>query len=194
MALTHWNTLKQMPRRLWWGVGLTVLIIALIIGGVKLGHRLGSRPQPARMAAPVSLPPVGGGPPLMETGEAGTPREPVPPARMATGPTSGSVLAAPGEATRAKEERYLLVVATYADMKQAEALQQRLRAKKIQAVVIKRKTGDKTMYLVQVGPVTGAKAAEDAAGRIKSQEKITAKVVKLSPRTGGANPVRRPSR
>ena len=34
-ALTHWNTLKEMPRRLWWGVGLTVLLIALI-GAVVL--------------------------------------------------------------------------------------------------------------------------------------------------------------
>jgi cell division septation protein DedD len=192
-ALTHWNTLKQVPRRLWWGVGLAVLIIGLIIGGVKVGHRSASRPH-ARVAAPASLPPVGGGPPLMETGEAGTPREAIPPARMPVGQTPGPVLATPVEPRASKEERYLLAVATYSNMKQAEALQQRLRAKKIQAVVVKRKTGDKTLYLVQVGPVTGAKVAEDVAGRIKSQEKITAKVVKLSPRTGGANHERRPSR
>jgi eukaryotic-like serine/threonine-protein kinase len=193
-ALTHWNTLKQAPRRLWWGVGLTVLLIALVIGGFTLGHRPASRPQPARVAAPVGLPPMGGGPPLMEAGEAGTSREAVPPARMATGQTPGPVVATPGEAPRLKEERYLLAVASYANMKQAEALQQRLRAKKIQAVVIKRKTGDKTIYLVQVGPITGAKTAADTASNIKSQVKITPKVVKMAPRAGGANPVRRPSR
>ena len=45
-----------------------------------------------------------------------------------------------------------------------------------------------------MGPLTGAKAAEDAANRIKTQEKITPKVVKLAPKTAGANNVRRPSR
>jgi serine/threonine-protein kinase len=193
-ALTHWNTLKQAPRRLWWGMGLAVLIIALIIGGFNLGPRPASRPQPAQLAAPLSLPPMGGGPPLLEIGAVGAPREPVPPARLAAGPTTAPVQAAPGEAPQAKEERYLLVVATFANLKQAETLQQRLRAKKIHAIIVKRKAGDKTMYLVQVGPVTGAKAAEDTTGRIKTQEKLTPKVVKLSPRTGGANQVRRPSR
>jgi eukaryotic-like serine/threonine-protein kinase len=194
MALTHWSTLKQAPRRLWWGVSAAVLLIALIIGGVKLGHRPASQPQPVRVASPVSVPPMGGGPPLLEAGEAGTPREPVPPARLATGPTPAPAPATPGEAPRAKEERYLLMVSTFANQKQADALQQRLRAKKIHAVTVKRKAGDKPLFLVQVGPVTGAKAAEDVAGRIKSQEKITPKVVKLSPKTGGANQVRKPSR
>jgi hypothetical protein len=191
-VLTHYNTLKLVPRRLWWGVGLALLFIALIVGGVKLGRRPASPPQPAKFAAQVDLPPMGGGPPLLETGEAGLPREPIPPAKQVTVPAL--VLATPREASRAKEERYLLAVATYANLKQAEALQQRLRAKKIHAVTVKRKTGDKTMYLVQVGPVTGAKAAEDTASRIKSQEKITPKVIKLAPRTGGANNARRPSR
>lgn len=194
MALTHWNTLKQAPRRLWWGVGVAVLIIALIIGGVKLVRRPASQLPSPKVAAPVSLPPMGGGPPLLEAGEAVPPREPVPPARLATGPTPAPGQAAPGEAPRAKEERYLLLVSTFANQNQAEALQQRLRAKKIHAVIVKRKTGDKTLYLVQVGPVTGAKAAEDAAGRIKSQEKITPKVVKMAPRTSGANQVRKPAR
>jgi cell division septation protein DedD len=79
-------------------------------------------------------------------------------------------------------------------MKQAEALQQRLRAKHIRAVITTRKVGEKTMYQVQVGPLTGAKAAEDAANRIKTQEKLTPKVVKLAPKTTGADNARRPSR
>ena len=87
-----------------------------------------------------------------------------------------------------------MVVATYATMKQAEALQQRLRAKHIGAVVKIQKAGDKLRYQVRVGPLTGAKAAEDTAKRIKTQEKITPKVVKLAPKTAGANNVRRPSR
>lgn len=193
-ALTHWNTLKMLPRQIWWGLGLAVLVIALIIGGVKLGHRAASRPPTAKVAAPVSLPPMGGGPPLQETGEAVVPQEPTPPNKQVTvqGPTPG--LATPGESPRAKDERYLLMVATYSDMKQATALQQRLRAKKIHAVTVKRKSGNKTLYLVQVGPVSGAKTAEDLANRIKSQEKITPKVVKQAPRNGGANQARRPSR
>ncbi len=180
-ALTHWNTLKLVDRRLVWGVGLVVLTVALIIVGVKVGHQPASRPQPAGVGAPVALPPVGGGPPLMETGEAGASGEPV--------------QATPGEATRgAKDERYILVAATYANLKQAEALQQRLRAGQFRAVIITRKTEGKTQYQVQVGPVAGAKAAEDAAGRIKTQEKITPKVVKLAPKTAGSNNVRRQSR
>jgi cell division protein FtsN len=79
-------------------------------------------------------------------------------------------------------------------MKQAEDLQQRLRAKHFRAAIITRKVGDKTRYQVQVGPLTGAKAAEDAANRIKTQEKLTPKVVKLAPKTAGTNNVRRPSR
>jgi cell division septation protein DedD len=194
-ALTHWNTLKQGPRRLWWGVGLAVLVIALIIGGIRLSH-LASRPQPARLVAktapPVSLPLAGGGPPLMETGEAGTPREPAPVARMAPGPALAPVLAAPVKG--AKQERYLLLVASFANQKQALALQHRLRAGHLHAVIINRKSGNKTVYQVRVGPVTGAKAAEDMANRIKSQVKITAQVVKLAPHPGSANHVRRPSR
>jgi cell division protein FtsN len=86
-----------------------------------------------------------------------------------------------------------VVAATYTTMKQAEALQQRLRAKNQRAVVKIQKSGDKIQYQVQVGPLTGAKAAEDASNRIK-QEKLTPKVVKLPPKTAGANNVRRPSR
>ena len=193
-ARTHWNTLKLVPRRLWWGVGLAVLMVALVIVGVKVGRRPASQPQPATVAAPVTWPPVGGGPPLMEAGEAGASREPVPAARPAAGQTP-PVQATPGEAAReAKEERYILVAATYANLKQAEVLQQRLRAQHLRAVIITRKSGGKTLYQVQVGPLTGAKAAEDAASRIKTQEKLTPKVVKLASKTAGANNLRRPSR
>jgi cell division protein FtsN len=87
-----------------------------------------------------------------------------------------------------------VVVATYATMKQAEDLQKRLRATHFRAAIITRKVGDKTRYQVQVGPLTGAKAAEDATNRIKAQEKITPKVLKLDPKTTGADNVRRQSR
>ena len=194
-ALTHFNTLKLAPRRLLWGVGLAVLTVALIIIGVKGGHRPVTPPQPTTVAAPVALPPAGGGPPLMESGEAGAPGEPAPAARPAAGPTPGPPQPTPAEATPgSKDQRYLLVAATYPTLKQAEVLQQRLRAKHFRTVIITRKAGDKTRYQVQVGPLTGAKAAEDAANRIKTQEKLTPKVVKLAPPTAGANNVKRPSR
>jgi len=190
-ARGHFNTLKQLPRRLLWGVGLTVLTVALIIFGGKAGYRPASKPQPVTVAAPAALPLTGGGPPLMESDEAGAPGGPTlagrPAARQgqsnATSASSGS-----------KDQRYLLVVATYKTMQQAEALQQRLRAKNQRAVVKIQKAGDKMQYQVRVGPFTGAKAAEDAANRIKTLEKITPKVVKLVSKTAGTNNVRRPSR
>jgi serine/threonine-protein kinase len=188
-VLNHWNTLKMLPRRLWWGVGLAVLVIALIIGGVKLVTRLVARPQPTRLASSLNLPQVGGGPPLLEAGEAGASRELLPAARLATSQTPGS-----GQSAGVKEERYLLLVATYGNLKQAGVLQQRLRGNHIRAIIIKHNTQGKTLYQVQVGPLTGAKSAEDTAARIKSQEKITSKIVKLSPRSADANHGRRPSR
>jgi serine/threonine-protein kinase len=193
-ALTHLSSLKQAPRRLIWGVGLAALMVVLIIIGVKGFLRPGAPPPPATVSAPVGLAPVGGGPPLMETGEAGTPGEPAPGARPAPGPTPGPAQPAPAEATpKPKDQRYLLVVATYPTLKQAESLQQRLRAQHLRAAIITRKVGDKSRYQVQVGPLTGAKAAEDAANRIKTQEKITPKVVKLAPKVAGANNTKRPS-
>jgi serine/threonine-protein kinase len=192
-ARIHLNTLKLAPRRLLWGVGLAVLTVALIITGVKVGHRPVAPPQPTTVAAPVALPPVGAGPPLMETGEAGAPGGPAPVAGPAAGPTPAQATSAeapPGS----KDQRYLVVAASYANLKQAEVLQQRLRTKNLRAVIITRKAGSKTQYQVQVGPFTGAKAAEDAANRIKTQEKITPKVMKLAPKTAATNNVRRPSR
>ena len=194
-ARSHLNTLKLLPRRLLWGVGLAVLMVALIIFGVKVGYRPASQPQPATVTAPVALPPAGGGPPLIESDETGVPGGPTSAARPAAAPTSGPVQTAAPEATPgSKDPRYLVVAATYPTMKQAEALQQRLRAKNQRAVVKIQKAGDKLQYQVRVGPFTGAKAAEDAANRIKTLEKITPKVVKLAPKTAGTNNVRRPSR
>lgn len=126
----------------------------------------------------------------METGEAGAPGGPATAARPAAGQTPSPSQATPGP----KESRYVVVAATYTTMKQAETLQQRLRAKNHRAVVKIQKAGDKIQYQVRVGPLTGAKAAEDAANRIKTQEKLSPKVMKLPPKTAGANNVRRPSR
>jgi serine/threonine protein kinase len=181
-ALTHLSTLKLAPRRLWWGAGLAVLMVVLIIFGVKIGSRTLSQPQPTTVAAPVKLPVVGGGPPLTETGAARAA-----PARVTAGQPAPPVLATPGKTTRgSKNERYIVMAATYVNLKPAQALQRRLRANHLHAVIITRKTRGKTLYQVRVGPITGAKAAEAAAERIKAQEKIIPKVVKLASRSDKA--------
>jgi len=178
-ALTHWHTLKQVPRRLWWGVGLAILMVILIVVGIKIGHWPAAPIQPATVAAPVQLPSMGGGPPLTETGKTGASRQ----AGLAAAQAGTPVLATPG----AKEARYILLAATYNSKKPAAALQHRLRAQHLRANIMVRKTGSKTHYQVRVGPFTGAKAAEDAAGLIKTQEKLTPKIVKLPSRTGSAH-------
>jgi cell division protein FtsN len=61
-------------------------------------------------------------------------------------------------------------------------------------VVKIQKSGNKLHYQVRVGPLTGVKAAEDAANRIKTLEKITPKVVKLASKNANTNKTRRPSR
>jgi cell division septation protein DedD len=189
-ALTHLGNLRLLPRQLLWGVGLALLVLALIFFGTRVRHRMASQPQTPPVAAPVAPPVAGGVPPLAETGEAGLPREPAPAARLAAGPAPGPPRVAPAP----KEPRYLVVVATYAARKPAEDLQKRLRAAHFKAAVVTRKVKDKTRYQVQVGPLTGAKAAEDAARRIKTQEKLMPKVMKLPPKNGNANHLKRPSR
>lgn len=178
---TLWNAVKGAPRRLWWGLGLAALIIVLIIAGLQMSRKAPAPvSQPPVAAAPprLQLPSVGSGPPLIETEEQAATREaarPGPVAAPAATPTPAA------EATKAaKEERYTLVVATYANEKQAQAMLQRLRARNFRAKIVTSKTGGKTLYQVQVGPITGAKAAEDAAAKIKAQEKIAPKMVKMT--------------
>jgi len=179
-AQASWQTLKAAPRRLWWGLGLAVLIIAVVIGGLKTARRAAPPPPPApaTVAAPMPLPAAGGGPPLVES-EA--PRAPASTAKHDVGPAPpAAATAAPSEAKAAGQERYLLLVATYAGQKQAQALLTRLQARNYRARIVRRTTAGKTLYQVQVGPITGAKAAEDAARNIQEQEKITPKVTKMT--------------
>jgi serine/threonine protein kinase len=202
-VLTRWETLKDSPWRPWWGAALAVLIIVLIIGGVALSKLSSPRPQPAEMTAPPAplaqttpksaTPAMGGIPPMRETGAAAGRHEPAPAPRMTRGPAPAPMLA---KHAGAKEERgrYLLLIATFTNQKQALALQRRLRATRLHAIVVHRKAGNKTMYQVRVGPITGAKAAADAASRIKGETRITAKVIKMAPRHHGATRVRRSPR
>jgi len=134
--------------------------------------------------------PVAGGPPLVESAEA-------PPAREAAKPGAGQipVPTATGSAARApKEERYLLVVATYGNQKQAQALAQKLKARNLRAKTVVSKTAGKSLYQVQVGPISGAQAAEETARSIKTQEKITPKVMKVANRAHKSTTARRQAR
>ena len=190
-AQASWQTLQAAPRRLWLGVGLAVLIIAVIIGGLKTARRAAKTPAtPAPMAAlapgtgPAQLPALGGGPPLVEGQEAA----PSKPAAHLTKPAAGQTQpaaagATPPEAKAAAQERYMLVAATYANQKQAQALLKKLKARNYRAKIVSRTTDGKTLYQVQVGPVTGAKAAEDQARALKEQEKITPRVMKIADKT-----------
>jgi cell division septation protein DedD len=116
--------------------------------------------------------------------EAKTPGAPLPVAGPAPVKSRATTLATRrGAGRETKGDRYLLIAATYFNLKPARALQKRLRAQKLRAVIVTRKGGKKTVYQVRVGPLTGAKAAADAVSRIKQKEKITPKVVKLKSRT-----------
>jgi cell division septation protein DedD len=198
-ARTSMQTLKKAPRRLWWGAAVALLIVAVALGGLRSGRRAAAPPPPPTpAAAPVKLPAMGGGPPLVE-GPAPAPTAAVKP--TAVPPTPPPMPAAPGpaappEAKAAAQERYLLVVATFASQKQAEALQKKLKAKNYRARVIRSTGGGKTLYQVQVGPLAGAKPAAEAAAKIKTEEKLTPKVVKMTgkaPKKNSNQPARRPA-
>jgi eukaryotic-like serine/threonine-protein kinase len=172
------GALLSSPRRLLWGLGLAVLAVVFFWIGVHLNRQL---PE-VTPAAPVAAvkPPVaaGAGPPRTESEEPAASRE-QPIAR----PAPGAIATAAPEAAKAKKERYVLVAATYADQKQAQTLVLRLRKDHFKARIIPGKSGGKTQYQVQIGPITGVKAAEDLAQRLKSKEKINPRVVKMTEKT-----------
>jgi hypothetical protein len=181
-AQASWQTLKAVPRRLWWGLGLAVLL-ALIILGLQTGRRAAETSAvSAPAAAPVKLSPVGGGPPLRESGEGAAPQPAAPAAKPAEPGQPATAIATPPEAKAAAQERerYLLVVASYVHQKQAQALLKSLKAHNHRARIVRRTTRGKTLYQVQIGPVTGAKAAEDLARTLKEQEKVTPKIMKIA--------------
>lgn len=172
------GALLATPRRQLWALGLACLITLLVMVGLRL-----NRPAPAVpttvTAAAVKLPPAAGsGPPLIESEEAASSQQP-------RGKAASTQAAAPGagatpEAAKAREERFMVVAATYGNQKQAKALQQKLKKDHYKAKIVSRTGGGKTLYQVQLGPVTGSQAAEDLAQRLKSQEKLTPRVVKMS--------------
>jgi cell division septation protein DedD len=184
------------PRRQLWGLGLAGLILLLLWLGFRM-NRPTPVPEAVKSASVAVTPPpatTGGGPPLREMGE--PPGTPAPPAArpapsrasgqapaQAPGQAPATAAAAPPEAVKPKEERYLVVAGSYASQKQAQTLLQKLKRDNFKAVIVPRTAAGKTQYLVQLGPVTGAMAAEYLANRLKSQEKITPKIVKMTTKT-----------
>jgi serine/threonine-protein kinase len=183
------SALQAAPRGLWWGLGLAALVVVALTVAGKMGPRTATLARPPAALAPITLPPVGGGPPLVESGEPAAARE-----AMKPGPTPAAAGAAGETARTAKEERYLLVVATYSSQKQAQALVQKLKARNLRAKSVASKGGGKTLYQVQVGPIAGAPAAEETARSIKTQEKITPKVMKVANRANKTATSRRQAR
>jgi cell division septation protein DedD len=179
------------PRLQLWSLGLVALAVILIYVGIRLNPETPVVPKPVPVAAVKPPETAAGVPPLVEGEEPAAPREQPRPAPGAAPPPAP---AAAAEA-RAKEERFMLVAGTYATEKQAQAMQQRLKKSNFKARIISRTTAGKTQYQVQLGPVAGVKAAEDLAGRLKSKEKITPRIIKMTAKTNtAATPARRPAR
>ncbi len=182
------------PRRQLWGLGVAAVIVILIWLGLRMNRppQIPEAAKPAPVAVAQLPAATSPGPPLAETAE---PAPAPPAARPAPGPTATRApgppaAAVPPEGARPKEERYLLVAGSYADQKQAQALLQKLKKHNFKATLASRTAGGKTQYVVQLGPVTGTKAAEDLARRLKSQEKITPRIVKMTAKPKPVTPTK----
>jgi cell division septation protein DedD len=162
--------IRSAPPRLLWGLGLGLLTVILIWAGAHILRRqaLVSRPELATGTA--KLPAAGG-----------------PPRTAAPGP---SAITRPGSASRppagaaplspATGEKYLVLVASYTQLKHALALRNRLKSHNIAARAVKTSPGGKTVYQVRVGPLAGKKEADAVVRLIKKHEGISPKVVEIS--------------
>ena len=163
----------------------------------------GKAQAPAPAVSPGAVASVTGGPPLVEDQEPAQLPQPAPvapapaapaPVRAAVSPTPPKppALTLPGEAQAPpREERYLVIAATYFAPEPARAFSQRLQDKNIKAQVVKKTLGGKARYQVQVGPLSSAREAEDLARRLQSEEKLPPpQVQKLPAATSGPAPLR----
>jgi cell division septation protein DedD len=168
-----WAQYRPSPGQFLKGLGVVGLLIIILFGGYKLRDYWKSRlaaPPPAAAPGTLKLPELAGGPPLVEGPE--QPQAIQPP--EAAPPLPGEVKAP------AKEERYLLLVATYGKEDQARSAWRRLKAGNVKARIVKTKSGAKSAYQVLVGPVAGTREqAEELAGRIKNIEGVDPKIRKL---------------
>jgi len=159
---------RQAPRRLWYGVGAGFLALLLLWGGSRLvwSRRPAAPPPPEVTATPPKLPDMGGPPGV----QAPTPRLPevgAPPAPPAPPPP-----------TAVREERFILLVASYGKYEQAQALAQKLKARQLPAGVVRTAPGGKPMYQVRLGPYLKRAAAEEAARKLRA-EGLSPKLARL---------------
>jgi|UniRef100_A0A7C3SHN5 cell division septation protein DedD len=162
--------IKSAPPRLLGGLGLALLTVALI----WLGARALRAPAPGPRSAPPALTTPG-----VPVAPAGPPRTAALPAPQApvTKPTT------PGT-----EEQYLVLVASYSQLNQAQALKNRLKTYNLQAKTVKTTPGGKPMYQVRVGPLAGKAAADQVVRLIKEHEGLSARVAKIPPNSSPQRP------
>jgi cell division septation protein DedD len=172
VAATAVEKFKEAPPRLRWGIGLGLMAVLLIWVGAQAFRREVPPPRPeTAVRAPAATAPAG--PP--KTGVSRRP--PAAPGAPATRP--GPPAAAPS--TPETGERYLVLVASFNQLRQAQTLITRLKAHNIEATAVRTTPGGRPVYQVRVGPLDGRKAADQVARRIQEREGITPVVVRVSP-------------
>lgn len=178
---------RQAPRRLWYGAGLALLLLLLLWGGSRLiwTSRPAAPPPPEVPAAPARPPEVAG--PPRGVPPAGRPPETSP----APAPAPPATTQAP--AGTAREEKFILLVASYTKYEQARALADKLKARQLPARVMRTSPGGKPMFQVRLGPYSQRTQAEEAARKLKA-EGFTPKLARLKPDTAGNPPAGRTRR
>ncbi len=175
------DKVKAAPPRFFWGLGLALLTIIFIWAGAKLLKRGTSSSQPLGARGTSTLPATGGPP---RAAGSKPPSRPIPILRST--PASPRASQAPQPPASAVSRppvsgpQYVIPVASYTQLKQALALRNRLKSHNLPARAVRTSPGGKTVYQVQVGPLTGKQAAQDAARLIKEHEGISVKVVEVS--------------
>lgn len=187
--------------------GVVLIMVALVWAGRSLLQKAEAPPTPAPVAierpapaapalpapqlAPKEKLPPAGGPPLKADAE---PVQPPRPAGASSQPaaTPAKTVKAPPAAPK---EAYQVLVATYRNYEEAKALKEKVQARHLPAQVIRVTSDKRTYFLVKAGPFPGKKQADDAAQRLKTQERLAAapKVVKLpaeAPKTPAPKPKR----
>jgi eukaryotic-like serine/threonine-protein kinase len=183
--------------------GVVLVMVALVWAGRTLLWKAEAPPTPApatieRPAAPAvpqpaftgKLPPAGG-PPLKADAEPGSPPRPAGTSSQLAATSPKTVKPTPA----APKEAYQVLVATYRTYEEAKALKNKIKAKHLPAQVVRVTSGKKTYFVVKSGPFPGKNQADQAAQRLKTQERLAAapKVVKLpaaAPKTPAPKPRR----
>lgn len=170
---------RQAPRRLYYGLGLGLLAVLLVWGGSRL--LWSSRPAtPPPPEVPASRPPEVAGPPRV-----------APPAqRPPETPSPAPPAASPATESAARQERVVVLVASYAKYEQARALADKLKARQFPAKVMRTTPGGKPMFQVRLGPYSQLAQAEEAARKLRL-EGFSPKLARLKPDMAGHAPAGR---